>query len=145
MGQSRRIPVHKLGIECFYMALAQNNSQATRHGYVDVPMGEATYELSHCSYLTNGPLAFNHSLVDPGRTERSRCNKTSSFRAVVLIDIRSLSYSPRLGSSPPPTTMTQSAFIKCTKLQLPEKRKKCTHLSDACLCPRIVHWSIYHI
>lgn len=52
----------------------------------------------------------SHSLVEPGTTDLSGWSKTSSFRAVIFIDCSSFSYSPRLGSSPIPTTMIQSAF-----------------------------------
>lgn len=49
---------------------------------------------------------FSHRRVDPGGTERSGWSSTSSFRAVVFMDSSSLSYSPREGSSPIPTTIT---------------------------------------
>jgi hypothetical protein len=42
----------------------------------------------------------------------------SSFRAVVFIESSSRSYSPMLGSSPIPTTITQSAYSAKVSLEL---------------------------
>jgi len=52
----------------------------------------------------------SHSLVEPGTTDLSGWRRTSSLRAVIFIDCNNFSYSPRLGSSPIPITMIQSAY-----------------------------------
>ena len=80
---------------------------------------------------------FSHSRVEPGTTDRSGCSSTSSFLAVVFNDCRSRSYSPMLGSSPIPTTMTQSACGLDKRRPWLEPRN--THLTNTRLCPWAAH------
>ena len=82
-----------------------------RHEDVDVSKAGSvawtyykTYEGQH---LTR---TLSHSLVEPGTTDLSGWSRTSSLRAVIFIDCNNFSYSPRLGSSPIPITMIQSAY-----------------------------------
>ena len=85
----------------------------------------------------------SHSLVEPGTTDLSGWRRTSSLRAVIFIDSNNFSYSPRLGSSPIPTTMIQSAYHICrmsTRTDLTEHRP--TNLANARLGPGVCHRGI---
>ena len=90
--------------------LDENLPEAQREG-VDVSrVGSVVW----CYHKTSGwprtRPTLSHSLVEPGTTDLSGWSRTSSLRAVIFIDCNNFSYSPRLGSSPIPTTMMQSAY-----------------------------------
>lgn len=88
---------------------AESSQEARREGAGVSRDGSAARGYHKTLERLQPGLTLSHSLVEPGTTDRSGWIRTSSFRAVIFIDCSSFSYSPRLGSSPIPTTMIQSA------------------------------------